>query len=286
MNIAKHNQHNSSNSKPSSIRSESGFTLHEALALTAVFCVLALVQVSSLAGGSRSSQADLCRSNHRKLIQAWLMYSDDNNGSLVPNGGSVGDGGPGSGQQSWASGWMDFTSHPDNINTDYLVASDKTGYYGLLGPYLQRDPKYFHCPSDASSVQIYGTYQRRVRSVSMNGWMGGYAWNGEDQFVVYKKTSEISDPSGKFVTVDERADSINDSWLATDMGNQQIIDFPGVYHSGGTWLSFADGHVEFRRWSDAATTPPYSRNQLLALGVLPSNTPDANWLLARTSELK
>ncbi|MBI1176169.1 hypothetical protein GC207_01880 [bacterium] len=214
------------------------------------------------------------------------MYADDNSGNLVPNGGNVGDGGPSQNQQSWASGWLDFTSHPDNVNTDYLVASDKTGYYGLLGPYLQRDPKYFHCPSDASSVQIFGTYQRRVRSVSMNGWMGGYEWNGEAQYVVYKKTSDVSDPSGKFVTLDERADSINDSWFVVDMGNQQLIDFPGVYHSGGTWLSFADGHVGFRRWDDAATTPPYSRNKLLALGVLPSNTPDANWLLARTSELR
>lgn len=255
--------------------------LREVTSFLAVIGLLVLVQLSTLAGGSRSTEAEVCRSNHRKLIQAWLMYTDDNAGNLVPNSAF---GGPS--QPSWVAGWLDFTSSLDNVNTNYLVSSDLNGNYGLLGPYLQRNPAYFHCPSDASSVILFGRYQRRVRSVSMNEWMAGSAWNGFTEYKVYKALSDISDPSGKFVTIDERPDSINDCWLAIDMGGRQMVDFPGSYHSGGTWLSFADGHVEFRRWVDPQTTPAYSQNQLLVLGNFPANTPDANWLLERTSELK
>ena len=262
--------------------------------MLAVVGLLASVQLASLANGRESSVADRCRDNIRRLTQAWQMYSDDNLGQLVPNNGNVGGGGSGVSQKSWASGWLDFTSSGDNINTDYLVAAEKNGNYGLLGPYVQRDTSVFRCPADASAVLIAGRWFNRVRSVSMNNWMGGSAYcagNGGYQYINYRSVAEISQPARRWVITEELSAAINDSWFALRLGDtvggRWLVEYPGSFHSGGAWLNFADGHVEFRRWVDPRTMPTVKSGESIPLQV-PMNPPNADmaWLQERASELK
>ena len=59
--------------------------MRDLVCVLAVAGLLASVQVASFAGGRDGSQAEHCRDNLRRLTQAWLMYSDDNTGRLVPN---------------------------------------------------------------------------------------------------------------------------------------------------------------------------------------------------------
>ena len=63
-----------------------------------------------------------------------------------------------------------------------------------------------------------------------------------------------------FVFLDEREDSINDGYFASDLENQRgqqtLVDFPGSYHHGTANLTFADGHAESQRWRDPQTNPP------------------------------
>lgn len=273
--------------RPHRPSSQRAVALREVLSSIAILCLLVLAQRSTIAGGNRSSEAEVCRSNHRKLILSWLMYADDNRDALVLNIGSIGDGGgPSSGLQTWVSGWLDGTSSFDNLNTNYLVSSEINGHYGMLGPYLKHDPTVFRCPSDQTTTLYGGKRYNRVRSVSMNSWMGGTAYNSEYSYTVYKATSDINAPSGRFVITDERPDSINDSWFPVEMATEGLIDFPGNYHSGGTWMSFADGHVDYHRWNDPRTSPNYKVGVWLNLALESPGNPDMAWLRAHTTELQ
>jgi prepilin-type processing-associated H-X9-DG protein len=271
-------------------KAERAFQLRDLACLTALLGFLLSLQLATLAGTRQGSQADQCRSNLRRLIQAWSMYSADNSGRLVPNNGS----GAGHPQGTWVAGWLDFTAHFDNINTVNLVGSDELANHGLLGPYLQRDATVFRCPSDASTVTIFSQVRNRVRSVSMNSWMGGYSYcagNGGDQHVNYRSVAEISQPARRWVITEELSAGINDSWFAIRLGDmvggKWLVDYPGSFHSGGAWLNFADGHVEFRRWVDPRTMPSIRAGELLPLqaAMNPPN-PDIAWLQERTSELR
>lgn len=97
---------------------------------------------------------------------------------------------------------------------------------------------------------------RRVRSYSINGWMGSRPLAGQDQFRVFSKESDIIDPppSQAFVTIDEHERSLNDGWFAVDMrGFLGFLGAPAGRHDGSYSLSFADGHAEVWRIRDERT---------------------------------
>lgn len=257
-----------------------GFSRQELVAVLAIAFLVITIQLPLLGRSHDGDLAATCRNNLRQLAQAWLQFADDNRGQLPPNNGSS----PSASRQSWVAGWLDFTASLDNINTDYLIGFEKSGsYYGHLGPYL-KSASVFKCPADVSQVTIFGVRQSRSRSVSMNSWMGGYAYAGETGFRVFQKESDIIGlpPSMAWVIQDERADSINDSWFAVDM-NEVLVNYPGSYHNGGSYLSFADGHVDFHQWQDKRTNPDLVAGNLLPLGAASPNNPDLEWLQARTT---
>ncbi len=265
------------------------FQLKDLACLLAVVGLLTSVQLASMANGRESSVADRCRENIRRLTLAWQMYADDNLGRLVPNNGNVGEGGTADSQKSWVSGWLDFTSSYDNINTDYLVAAEKTGNYGHLGPYVRRDVSVFRCPADASAVLLSGRWFNRVRTVSMNNWMGGNAYcggNGGDDYRAYRGYSEISKPSQRWVIAKELIAAINDAWFPVRMDQAYVVDYPAAMHNGGDWFGMVDGHVEFRRWVDPRTMPATQVGVQIPLNVPSSGNPDMAWLRERTTDKK
>lgn len=263
-------------------RDHRAFQLKELLCLVAMIGVLASVQLASFGSARDNTASDVCRNNLRRLTQAWLMYSDDNAGKLAPNSGD-----PNGSQPTWVAGWLDFRQNFHNINTDYLVAHEKTGNYGHLGPYVARDISVFRCPSDSSAVNIAGRWHNRVRSYSMNNWMGGIAYCGQEQFYNVNRTmAEISRPAERWVLAEELPVSINDSLLLVRMHEEYVVDYPGNAHAGGTWIGFTDGHMEFRRWVDSRTLPPYSHEELIPLNVPSPGNPDMAWLRERTTDKK
>jgi len=260
-----------------------GFQLKELLCLVAVTGVLASVQVASLANGREGSTAERCRDNLRRLTQAWSMYSDDNAGRLVPNNGSD----PNHIRGTWVAGWLDFTSSFDNLNTDYLVSFERTGNYGHLGPYVQRDASVFRCPADASTVEFAGRRYNRVRTVSMNNWMGGDAYCGVAQFYQENRAqSEISRPAQRWVISKELVAAINDAWFPVRMHEEYVVDYPAAMHSGGDWFGFSDGHVEIRRWIDPRTMPSIKLGELIPLNLPSPGNVDMAWLRERTTDKK
>jgi prepilin-type processing-associated H-X9-DG protein len=139
-----------------------------------------------------------------------------------------------------------------------------------------------------STISKSGSRLLRVRSYSMNGWLGQGAtgWNAA-LFHVMQKSSEISQPDGTFVLIEEHPDSINDPLLLVDMAGTgsgtTIVDYPAAFHSGAANVAKADGRVEFWQWVDPRTMPSVRYNGLLALNVASPNNLDVARLQKATT---
>jgi prepilin-type processing-associated H-X9-DG protein len=131
----------------------------------------------------------------------------------------------------------------------------------------------------------------------MNNWMASAIrgpWNSQDRYAIYNKASDLLNPgpSGLWVLMDEREDSINDGFFVVDMlGHPDrpnlhiLIDVPASYHGGSGALNFADGHAENRRWIDRRTRPTLTALSV-AQHISTPNNPDMTWLQERSTALK
>jgi prepilin-type processing-associated H-X9-DG protein len=233
--------------------------LIELLVVIAIIAILAAMLLPSLTKAKLKAQGAHCLSNLRQLELGWLMYAHDNRDFLpgdkwqdeanhIPNDGN------------WITGWLTPLGSPpnntDNTNINYLL--DPT--YSQVGPYVKNAGVY-KCVADKSTALVNGAQLPRVRSMSMNCWMGpnSPAWNGEPFQVFAKLTSILTpSPSDGIVFIDERSDSIDDGYFAIDEVTAQLVNLPAGYHNSASGVTFADGHAEIHKWRDGRTLPSLS----------------------------
>ena len=261
----------------SSCSGRTAFTLIELLVVIAIIAILAGMLMPSLSKARTSALRTSCLSGTRQLTLAWQMYADDNE-YLVENYHFDQDGTVN--QYAWVRGSMDDNPAYGQVQAGVLDSTNThTILLGRLFSY-HASTDIYRCPSDRS--QTHGV--PRVRSYSINGWMGGRALAGQDAFRVFRKQSDLvaPPPSSAFVFLDEHEKSLNDGWFAVDMlGRWGLLDAPASRHGGGYNLSFADGHAKFWKLLDQRTLSWDS----LPISNTPSN-PDWEQLRQAASSLR
>jgi len=260
-----------------------GFTLIELLVVIAIIAILAGLLLPALAKAKAKAQGILCMANTKQMALGYIMYADDSGGNLPGNH----DGGNATTNTDWCAGWLTLAAdNADNTNTLLLIN-------GQLGPFIARSAGIFKCPADKSSVRNGGVTRPRVRSISMNAYLGVRAAPYTAGFWQFEKIGDVSNPSPSkcWVFLDEREDSINDGWFAVDMSgydpvnpNAEVqVDYEASYHNGAGGFSFLDGHSEIKKWQDYRTMPKLQPGQELSLGVACPNDKDIEWIQPRTS---
>jgi len=263
-----------------------GFTLIELLVVIAIIGILAALLLPALNKGKLKAQGIQCLNNHRQLCLAWRMYSDDNQERLLYASENAYD--PSSYASAWVTGTLDFNpGNPSNWDPNQDITKSP------MWPYCSRNLSIWKCPADRSAVIVNGETKPRVRSMSMNVFLGG--WGGTDgywgpvfsDYKIYGKQTElvVPGPSKVFVFLDMREDSIDMGNFGTRMAGWPdqpsqygFYDLPGFYHNLACGFSFADGHSEIHRWRDSRTTPPLVIGGLIPDTFSSPNNLDVGWL--------
>jgi prepilin-type processing-associated H-X9-DG protein len=236
----------------------------ELLVVIAIIAILAGLLLPVLAASKAKGQQTACANNLKQLGLCTEMYADDNGGKFVDNvplapplaGSLVAS----NTANVWVLGNMMIATQATN------AALLRTGE---LYPYATQTAVY-KCPADLS--QTNGA--PRVRSYSLNGWIGSRTMNqqpGETGYRTYVKENEtmVMGAANLWVVIDEHEWTIDDAFFFVTMDNSDpFARFPATRHQHGYNANFADGHVEHVALRDPGTRSP-------AFEVSPANT---DWL--------
>ena len=256
-------------------------------AVIAVACVaLVLAQAAVLnAGGRERSKREVCLANLRSLASAWQTYFNDNKGK-IPVGDvwyswdfPITSGGP---QLAWVE-YPHVWPHP--------MPPTRTTQQASLGhPATQAD--YQHAIAEGTMWKYVGDYdiyrcpdgdKDQYVTYSMSNSMNCYPNTGgtsSQPSPGFTNINQIARPNERFLFLDTGVAKMGAFYIPyTEMGALWWGDLPPVRHGMGTTFVFADGHTEYRKWTDPHALKAIETNGWLDPAVGPDNCDcDLRWL--------
>ncbi len=188
----------------------SGFTLIELLVVISIIALLLSIMMPALSRARKYAQGLVCSAGMRSLVQAWILYAEDNQGRIVSSSTSV--------------------RNPDNYygqrRYPWVYATTKSGIErGLLFPYTDGTAEIYSCPLDRRYFEsTLPEPARPMRTYSivdtLNGHYG-YPENprngdGLDYQRRVHNISEVRRPSDQAVFLEEGdKNQLGGSWAMT-----------------------------------------------------------------------
>jgi len=260
-----------------------GFTLIELLVVIAIIAILAAMLLPALAKAKIQAQKTFCMNNLKQIQLAWVVYSGENDDQIVPVSNHDS---PFATDPLIAPGAAEAQLFPGNVN--YVTSTDvRFARLSLLYPYLKSEV-IFKCPADPKKTM--NNTDRTIRSYSVNGWMNPTASTlsisspsppfplPTATYRVFKKQTDILRTSDIYIMLEESPGTINDDWFVENPdAPTEWTDMPASYHNKSSFLLFADGHAQNRKWTDPAVVKQLGNFQPA------QNTNDLTWLLSATT---
>lgn len=219
-----------------------GFTIVELSAVVAIIAILVSLLCAALNHTKTKALRITCLENMRQLQVAWSVYTEDYGDSLPLNQTAPAPNHPRifarqSSNNSWVTGNPLEDRGPDNIKK------------GSLFPYVKSAAAY-KCPMDDSTVPAFPDVPRS-RSYSMSAFLGG-----DPELDPKYKYTELLRPDNVFVFIEEHESSLWQSSFLVVPNRSRLsaasaawVSTPADRHTQGCNISFADGHMEYWRWS-------------------------------------
>jgi prepilin-type N-terminal cleavage/methylation domain-containing protein/prepilin-type processing-associated H-X9-DG protein len=234
-----------------------GFTLIELLVVIAIIAVLMAILMPSLNIAREQARGIACSSNQKTLALGYIMYADDNDGSVC--GGwaaySIVNGVP-----PWVMPPLDYSTSGSiaQMGGSGMPVTLEQRCNGLKEGELYRyvkNVKAYHCPGDnritrGTSLGMDLPF-RIYRSYSLTDYMRATAPADP------KKLSSFKSQAIKMLFVEEIYDGSSgnynhDGW-SYNPGAGSLWDPLGIFHSNACTFSFMDGHAERKKWDDKRT---------------------------------
>jgi len=270
-----------------------GFTLIELLVVIAIIAILAAMLLPALSKAKQKAQGIQCINNLKQLSLGWIMYAQDSNGKLAPNGDEGAQ--PTSPNDTtsanaiqWCPGRMDSAPYGGAATTDptnTLWLQD-----GCIYQYVKQVGVY-RCPADVSTATVYGQQLPRVRSMSMNAWLAPInIWNGSANGRIMRKESDLAlmGAVNVWLVMDENPYSINDGYMAeypppgpATAANLSWVDYPATYHNKAGGITFCDGHAQIKKWTDPVVLDMKTYDPSATPAT--AGNPDLSWLQSVTT---
>jgi len=250
------------------MRKRKAFTLIELLVVIAVIAVLMAILMPALKIAREQARAINCLANQRSLAQAYIMYADENDGSIP---GGMARATPTNGVAPWVKMPGDigadgsFTAVGGNVTIEQRYNGLRAG---ALYPYLKEIDVY-HCPGDMRKnlgTSLGDTPEYQIfRSYSLPDYLA--AVNPTDP----KKLFNFKEQATKMLFVEEIYDGGSgnhnvDGWSYAPYEGS-LWDPLGNFHSDACTFSFMDGHAERKKWQDKRTVIYFnSRGEAASMG--------------------